>query len=635
LKVITFCAMPTSIRLSIIFTFISTSLALSTPQSQELADSLVHVIEHLRENDTTRMQLLAFVAYNQNDPQLKLEYAGKLMDLAREQEDLKYLHHAYLHQGQAYRMMGDFEIAIYALFKALDYAEKIQFENGIAGSNTALGDVYSLIGNSTNAVQYYKKSIDYMRMHDSTLLANCLLNLGDEYYRSKMHINALECFEESKLIYEKLGNNKAGLAYNLGNIGLVYAEIDQLDKAEENLQQSLKELKALDDHYGMAIFLSYLAEIYRAKGMLPEAKVLTDSSMSLATRFGLKAEIRDNTLRLADIYAMSADYETAYKFHRQYVAIKDSIVNDNIYSRIENLKGAFELAKKQNEVDLLTIEKKNQQIILTATVALTLVLTILALVIFSNYRTKANINKILEEQKKSLESLNHTKDKYFSIISHDLRGSVSSFFGISRMIKYLVASKDTKELLEVANDVEQSVERMSNLLDNLLTWAMQQQEKIPIDPEILAVNDIVEESIESLSNFAKGKKILLKTEIAEGLRMYADKNTTMTTIRNLASNALKFTEEGGSVEIKAKASDQFVKIQISDTGVGMTKEKLDRLFNLGDAKSTYGTSGEKGLGLGLQLVYEFVGLNQGTVKVESEEGKGTIFTILLPAGRKV
>jgi signal transduction histidine kinase len=109
----------------------------------------------------------------------------------------------------------------------------------------------------------------------------------------------------------------------------------------------------------------------------------------------------------------------------------------------------------------------------------------------------------------------------------------------------------------------------------------------------------------------------------------------MTTIRNLASNALKFTEEGGSVEIKAKASDQFVKIQISDTGVGMTKEKLDRLFNLGDAKSTYGTSGEKGLGLGLQLVYEFVGLNQGTVKVESEEGKGTIFTILLPAGRKV
>ncbi len=624
--------MPASFRLSLISVYLILGLSYCYPQSQPKADSLVAVLEHLSVKDTSRLQILAFIAYNQNDPQLKLEYAERLMDAAREREDLKYLHHAYLHQGQAYRMMGDFEIAIYALFKALDYAEKIGFEKGIAGSNTALADVYSLIGNSSNAVQYYKKSIDYLRLHDSTLLANALLNLGDEYYRSKMYNAALECFEESKLIYEHLGNDPAGLAYNLGNIGLVYAEIDQLDQAEENVQKSLLQLKALDDHYGMAIFLSYLAEIYRDKGLLTEAKVLTDSSMQLATKFGLKSEIRDNSLRLADIYAMSADYETAYKFHQQYVAIKDSITNDDIYTRIENLKSAFELASKQNEVDLLTIEKKNQQLILTATVALAIVLTILALVIFSNYRSKTRINQILEEQKKSLESLNHTKDKYFSIISHDLRGPVSSFFGISRMIKYLIEKKDTKQLLEVADDVDQSVERMSNLLDNLLTWAMQQQEKIPINSEKLSVHDIVSQSIEPLSNLAKGKNITLIKEVPDDLILFADKNTTMTTIRNLVSNALKFTQEGGEVRISAFEVTDFIEIHIQDTGVGIPKEKLEKLFNISETKSTYGTSGEKGLGLGLQLVYEFVGLNNGNVNVESQLGKGTTFIVRLPAG---
>lgn len=615
------------------------NVAIAFPQDQAKADTLIAVFNKLSKEDTSRLSVLTLIAQNQNDPKLRLQYAEILMKEARENQDQKFLHHAYLQQGQAYRLMGDFEIAIYALFKALDYAEQCSFENGIAGTNTALADVYSLIGDNANAVSYYGKSISYLRQHDSLLLANTLLNLGDEYYMSKIYDSALDCFEESKLIYQKLGNDPAGLAYNLGNIGLVYAELNDLTKAEANIQASILALTQLDDQYGKAIFLSYLAEIYQKKGLLVEAKNLTDSSMSIARRYGLKSEMRDNSLRLADIYAMSSDFETAYRFHQEYVALKDSIANNDIYTRIENLKSAFDLAKKQSEVNekqseviLLTAEKKNQEIVIASTIAIAVMLTILAVVIFFYYRSKAKVNSILEEQKRSLESLNKTKDKYFSIISHDLRGSVSSFYGISRMIKQFVDAKEMNQLLEVADDVDHSVERLSTLLDNLLSWAMQQQEKISILPEGICASHMVNDIVDTLSNLSKGKNIEIKTDIEQGLKIYADKNTMMTVLRNLLSNSLKFTPEGGSILIKGFLKSERAELIVADTGIGIKTEDLETLFRPDQTTSTYGTSGEKGLGLGLQLVYEFMGLNKGEVEVKSEVGKGTSFRLILPKG---
>ncbi|MEP4533373.1 MAG: tetratricopeptide repeat protein [Cyclobacteriaceae bacterium] len=616
-----------------VFMLCVTCMLPSVAQDQAIADSLISVLESREtKDDTTHLRLLVWITQNQNDPKLKLEYAERLMELARDLENLEYLHHAYLHQGQSYRLMGDFDIAIYALFKALDYAERCDFQKGVAGANTALGDVYSIIGDNANAVNFYNKSIGYLRSNDSTLLANTLLNLGDEYYMAKMYDLALNCFEESRSIYEMLGSDRAGLGYNLGNIGLVYAELDQLALAEENVRSSIKILAELDDHYGRAIFLTYLSEIYQRKGLLEEARNLADSSMAISKRYGLKTEIRDNSLRLADIYAMNADFETAYKFHQQYVKLKDSIANNDIFTRIENLKSAFDLAKKQSEVDLLKVEKQNQQIVITAIVIVSLVLTVLAIVVFSYYRSKARINRILEDQKSVLESLNRTKDKYFSIISHDLRGSVSSFFGISRMIKYLISEGKSKQLLELADDVDQSVERLSNLLDNLLTWAMQQQGQIPTDPEKHSVKQMVDETIDTLANLSAGKSIEVTSAIPQSLYIWVDKNTIMTVLRNLLSNALKFTNEGGKVKVSAALKDGFVTIEVKDSGIGMDGETASKLFNHHETKSTYGTAGERGLGLGLQLVDEFVSLNNGKVSVKSEEGKGTTFFITLPSG---
>jgi len=599
-------------------------------QNQNVADSLVEVYQSLPNGDTARLRILTLIANNQTDPRKKLDYSFKLLEEAEAAQSYKYLHHAYLNEGQAYRLSGDFDVAIYSLFKALNFAEKADYISGVAASNTALADVYSILDNHNSSVMYYKKALRVVAFRDSTLLANILLNLGDEYYMANMYDSALNCFNKSKSIYEELGNNQSGIAYNLGNIGLVEAEKGELDLAEQNIAGAIDLLSEMGDQYGIAIFLSYMSEIYHDKGKIRQAKIYADSSMRIAKKYGLKTEIRDNSLRLADIYATGADFESAYKYHQQYVALKDSISNDEIYSRIENLESAFELAKKQSEVNLLKVKERNQRMVIVTVIFVALVLTVLAIVIYRYYRSKAKVNRILEDQKFKLEQLNKTKDKFFSIISHDLRGPISSFHGVSNMIKFFVKNNDKEQLLEIADHIDKSVDGLSSLLDNLLTWAMQQQGRFPNAPERIDIKDVCDDIILAFSNMAKSKNIKIESSVTAGKYVWVDKNAAMTIIRNLVNNALKFTNEEGVIFIKAAEDNSMLKVEIIDSGVGMSKEKVNNLFKIEESRSSYGTSGEKGLGLGLQLVHEFVEMVQGKITVESDEGKGTKFSVWLP-----
>ena len=190
--------------------------------------------------------------------------------------------------------------------------------------------------------------------------------------------------------------------------------------------------------------------------------------------------------------------------------------------------------------------------------------------------------------------------------------------------------KQTEQLLEIADDIDESVDRLSALLDNLLNWAMQQQGHFPNVPEKVNLNEVTQDLIRTLDTMAKGKSINLDSQIDGAIHLWVDKNTTMTILRNLVNNALKFTPEGGHVTIAASSTASKAEIKVQDSGVGIPEEKLKSLFKLQDKKSTYGTSGEKGLGLGLQLVCEFVEMNGGTIDVTSTVGEGTTFAVTLP-----
>ncbi len=238
--------------------------------------------------------------------------------------------------------------------------------------------------------------------------------------------------------------------------------------------------------------------------------------------------------------------------------------------------------------------------------------------------------KSLKETRKYLLELNASKDKFFSIISHDLRSPFNSILGFAELLWKNTDDFNKPEIEKIAADIYKTGNETIDLLDNLLEWSRSQTGKLEIDPENFSLKEMVDDTIDLLNENAKRKSINVLNEVPVHVIIFADKNMTSTVMRNLLSNAIKFTD-GGNVRIEAKDLDNFVEVTITDTGVGIKQENIEKLFRLEVEFSTRGTANEKGTGLGLILCKEFIEKNNGEIYVESEEGKGTSFVFKLPA----
>jgi len=237
---------------------------------------------------------------------------------------------------------------------------------------------------------------------------------------------------------------------------------------------------------------------------------------------------------------------------------------------------------------------------------------------------------VLEKQRKELEVLNATKDKFFAIIAHDLRNPFSTVLGLSELLAREFENFDSDRLKEFINQIYKYSNNTFNLLENLLQWSMVQTGRMPLRPKVVNLFEVVIENIELLRGNATNKQItLIGPEEGEWFS-YVDVNMITTVVRNLISNAIKFTEVGGLVEIKFEQDDRFVTVSVSDSGVGISASDLSKLFKLDSNPTTIGTSQEKGTGLGLILCKEFVERNGGKVWVESTLGKGTTFRFTAP-----
>ncbi len=245
---------------------------------------------------------------------------------------------------------------------------------------------------------------------------------------------------------------------------------------------------------------------------------------------------------------------------------------------------------------------------------------------------KQNIQlmKDLARKNEDLLDANKVKDKFFSIISHDLRNPIGALYN---NFELLVEEKDDltdaerDEFIDIMYDATKNV---NALLDNLLEWAQTQSGNISFKPVDTNIYNLATHNISLCKLKAESKKIQLINSVGEESMVCIDGNMITTVIRNLLSNALKFTPEGGSIKISSEISDEMINVSITDSGIGMSKDDLDKLFRIDVHHTTIGTSAEKGTGLGLILCKEFVEKNNGKIWVDSELGKGTSFTFSLP-----
>ncbi|WP_422354158.1 sensor histidine kinase [Roseivirga pacifica] len=241
---------------------------------------------------------------------------------------------------------------------------------------------------------------------------------------------------------------------------------------------------------------------------------------------------------------------------------------------------------------------------------------------------KVLLEQKVEERTKELEEANATKDKFFSIIAHDLRSPMIALQGVGQKLEYFIRKNKQEKLLEIGGKIDQSIDQLNHLLNNLLNWASSQRDAIPYHPERVSLKELVLENTNLYQALIEAKKLTVLTPETEGY-VYADVNTLSTIVRNLLSNAIKFSNEGGSISMSWNKEDEELVFSIADNGVGMTAEQVANIFTEA-GHSTTGAAGEKGFGLGLKLTKEFVLHNKGRITVESSKSSGTKFSVTLP-----
>src|SRR6056297_730539 len=240
----------------------------------------------------------------------------------------------------------------------------------------------------------------------------------------------------------------------------------------------------------------------------------------------------------------------------------------------------------------------------------------------------------IEKNKKELEELNATKDKFFTIIAHDLKNPFNTVIGLSELLMERYDTYNETKKKYFIEHIYKFSKNAYNLLENLLQWAKSQTGRIDIKIEKTDIFELVNDNLYLLKGRADSKNIKLTSNVDIGLYASIDKNMIRTVLRNLISNAIKYTPKGGEVGAKASLNEEFLYITIFDTGVGIPKENIDNIFRIDTNISTQGTDEEAGTGLGLIITQEFVHKNNGEITVSSNEGEGSEFTIKLPVYKK-
>lgn len=334
------------------------------------------------------------------------------------------------------------------------------------------------------------------------------------------------------------------------------------------------------------------------------------------------------------IFQVNQGFETLSGYSSSEVVGKSTLVLNLWENEAARQQIVFELQQKGKVRNVEKVFRQKDGNLIYASISVDLIKIEEEDFILSTIEDIREQKLLLDELKlnaEELSSINATKDKLFSIIAHDLRGPFANIINLSEILMSQVREKDYAEIDDYANMIQNSTQKVAGLLTNLLEWSRLKTGKISFLPAPHKLADILGDTLDLLGAQAAQKEISITNVVDRNLIVNIDKNMFSTIIRNLVSNAIKFTNKGGNINIKIDYKDQLLSCSIKDDGVGMDQHKLDKLFRIEEKVSTPGTNNEQGTGLGLILCKEFVDLHHGEINATSELGKGTniTFTLLL------
>ncbi len=596
----------------------------------------------------------------------------------------KELNEIYHNIGLDYYMQTKFEPALQYFEKSKKTAFAINNKSREARAFFYLADIQNDMGNFTIALKNYLAALDlYERGGNKNAASNCLTNIATLYAQLKDYKKAQEFVDKSLEVFSQ-STNIQEVYQNYSNIGIVYSMMGAYENALSLFKKGYQLTDSVGDEYWETVFLTNIAEVYTSsdkpdlamatykqilernqktqdvnftmaahsgmgrilykKGNKKEAMVHMLSAFALMKENQLKRLVMETALEISGMLEKDGDYKKALEYTRVYNLYKDSLYNENNSKKMQQLQFDYELEKKQRQIDQL---KKNKEIqkekaakqkVITWSLAAGMLLLSVIVVLMSRSRVieQRNNEEILKQKEEiqkqaiRLEELNNFKDKTFSVLSHDLRGPINSITATIQMLNNREIS--SAEYAELKPEINKELSSLNLLLDNVLFWAKSYlQDDKTVHPARTNLSELAAQNIIMLQDSAGRKQISILNRIDKSLFALCDPGQMEIVLRNLVMNSVKYTAIGGTVAIDAKKAGDNVVISVTDNGVGMTREQLDGLFTAKTGRNTYGTNGETGIGIGLLLCSEFVKANNGTISAVSEPGKGSTFSVTLPA----
>ncbi len=540
--------------------------------------------------------------------------------------------------GINYYFIADYPKATSFYKAALSYFEKSNYTEGIAGVYNGLGVVFSEMKDSRTAIVYHRKSLSIKRkLNDSIAIANSLMNIATIHLDDfKNTDSAMYCLKEAESILLATGNQRL-LSNCKGSMGMVFFRKGMFDEAKRYFTYALEIDTRLENPEGICFDYLWLGLTEQEQKNITKAITYLKDAATIATKHNVKNTAKDSYRYLSELYEKEGRYKEALVYNRLFTGINDSIYSEESRRSVEDMKVSYETEKKEQQIELLNsknslneykLEKAQQ--LKYALVAIAILLLLLLGLIIISYIFKNRLNKTLDENNKQLEVLNATKDKLFSVVSHDLKNPVTSFqsltYGLRKNYDQLPPEK-IKELLE---KMSFSAEKLNSFLLNLLNWSLMQRGYIKVAKAEVNIFHLINDVVDLYRQDAERKNSEVVNNCPEELKVYTDKEILHLVLRNLINNAIKFGDTAGRIIVNVSGNNEQVEIGVENTGEGIAMEDIKRLFYIENDVSSIGSSKEKGTGIGLVLCRELLQKINGTLQVESVPGKNTIFTMVLP-----
>jgi signal transduction histidine kinase len=568
-----------------------------------------------------------------------LESFNASLQACRLSSNFKVMGSTYSMMGTIFRVNGLYDRAIEYTVNAKLFYEKAGLTEGFAWSAYILGRIYSDMRLPGKALDYFQEALELYSNQASTTgnlegVAICYEQIGLLYLASGNYTDAYTFIDSTLSIYTASGS-VYGISNSMKNLGIIAYYRGDYNLAQELLNESLRVKISLGD-------LLNMPSIYQFLGLCMIGEGRDKDGFSNLQR-GVDLAISNNQTRvqlniyseMANAYLSKKDLANAIEYKNKQIEIQDMMLSGGANIKVEQLQAIYEIDRqnglileleKQNEINALIIKqhRTSQQL---------MVLGILAALLFSAaiflfYNRNRQKNRQLKES-------NAAKDKLFAIIAHDLRGPTGNLAAYMEHLNTSFSDYSPDELRSILLKLYKSVKNVSLLLENLLLWAQTQLNKTEFAPTELRLSEILRTSIKGLKQTADSKEIEIKTDFEDQLYIFADSMMVQTIVRNILSNAIKFTPRGGSVSVSSSTSNnRMAIISFKDNGVGIDQIAIQQIFEISGTMHTAGTEDEKSTGLGLILVKEFIDRNHGTIDIESQKDKGTTVTIKLPLARK-